>query len=176
MTMSKGVIISLVLTVIVVLCIVLICVRIVRAGVFRLPVEGRNKKLASGLALTVLIMFGVFGFVKMYTFRLPSDADAILIRSGTTGESFEISSGMSSDVFSELISVKLKIHAFSPLTAFRMGHDYTLTYYKNGEAVTELIMKGDVCQTYRFPFLYNTSVDITSMIDRYIENADKTTP
>ena len=172
MTVISGAIIGLV-SIAIVLCVALVFVRIIRAGG---SVESRKKRLAIGIVLTAFLVCGAFVFVKMHTFRLPADVDAILIRSGTTGESFEISRGTDGDVFGELISVELKVNAFSPFAALRIGHDYILTYYKNGEAVTEFIGKGGICQTYRFPFFYNTSDDISSIIDGYIENAGKTTP
>lgn len=175
MTVIKGVIIGLV-SIVIVLCIVLVLVRSIRACVSGRSAEGRKKRLAIGLVLTVFLVCGAFVFVKMHTFRLPADADMILIRSGTTGESFEISRGTDADVFGELVSIELKVNAFSPLASFRIGHDYILTYYKNGEAVTEFIGKGGICQTYRFPFFYNTSGDIAGIIDRYIANVGKTAP
>ncbi len=135
-----------------------------------------NVLLAIGAGLTVLLVCGVFIFAKMHTLRLPADADMILIRNGTTGESFQVSPETAPDVFNELISIELERKNFSPFTTFSMGYTYILTYYKDGEAITELIGKGGICQIYKFPFYYNTSDDITSIIGRYLKNVDKTEP
>ena len=174
MTMIKGVIIGIV-SIVIILCIVLVFVRMVRTCNSR-SAEGGKKKLAIGIALTVFLVCGAFVFVKMHIFRPPADADMIFIRSGITGKSYEISRETDAEVFNELISIELEVNELSPLAGFRIGHDYILTYYKNGEAVTEFIGKGGIYQTYRFPFFYNTSGDIASIIDRYIENVGKTAP
>lgn len=168
MTIFKAAIIGLV-TLGIILCLVLALVKAVRACAAQRPDGGRRKAVAAGLGVAAVMLCAAFGFVKLHTFRLPSDADMIFIRSGTTGEGFEISREEHPEAFGELASIEMKICSFSPLTAFRMGHEYVLTYYKDGEAVTELLGKGKACQTYRFPFFYETSGDITDIIDKYIQ-------
>lgn len=168
MTIFKGVIIGLV-TLGIILCLVLALVKAVRACAAHLPDGGRRKALAAGLGVAAAMLCAAFGFVKLHTFRLPSDGDKIFIRSGTTGEGFEISREEYPEAFGELASIEMKICSFSPLTAFRMGHEYVLTYYRDGEAVTELLGKGRDCQTYRFPFFYETSKDIKAIIYKYTQ-------
>lgn len=135
-----------------------------------------NVLLVVGIGLAVLLICGVFGFVKIKTIHPPADTDMILIRSGITGKSYEISRETDAEVFNGLISIELEINGFSPLTSFSMGHEYILTYYKNGEAVMEFMGKGGKYQTYKFPFFYNTSGDIASIIGKYIQNVGTTAP
>lgn len=130
----------------------------------------RNTLLAVGIVLAVLLVCGVFGFVKKHTAHLPTDADMIVIRSGLTGKRFEISRETDPDVFDQLSFIELSKADFEPFASLRMGHIYILEYYKDGEVVTQLMGKGGAYQTYRFPFFYYTTVDIEKIIEKYIQN------